>query len=95
MSKFLVAAGSENLGRYKYAPCRDLTFSYTLICAALLVVATPISPRKRSVVNSTSTVLPLSCQARPARFLGVLLSLLTAPSTLRHPFSSTQLTANA
>ena len=46
-------------GRYKYAPCRDLTVSYFLIYAVLRVVATPISPRKRSVVVSTSTVLPV------------------------------------
>ena len=57
-----------------------------------MVVATPISPRKPSVVIFTSTVIPLSRQARPARFRCV--SLLPAPSALRRPFASTQLTEN-
>ena len=29
--------------------CRDMTFSYFVICAAVVIVATPISPRKRSI----------------------------------------------
>ena len=36
-------------GFYKCARCRDLTFSYFLIHAALTAVATPTSPRKRSI----------------------------------------------
>ena len=34
---------------YKCARCRDLAFSYFVICAAVMVVATPTSLRKRSI----------------------------------------------
>ena len=34
-------------GLFEYARCRDLAFSYVVICAAMMVVATPTSPRKR------------------------------------------------
>ena len=60
----------------------DVTFSYLVICAALVVVAIPTSLRKRSVVVSTSTVLPLSRQAQPARFR------CTLPYSLLLPLSS-------
>ena len=53
---------------YRYAPCRDLTFSDFVICAALMVADTPISPRKHLAVISSSTVLPRSHQEQPAQF---------------------------
>ena len=71
---------------YQYAPCRGLTFSYFVIFVALGAVATPISPRKRSVVVSTSTVFPMSRQARPVRFRCVFpYSLLLPLSVVQHP----------
>ena len=87
MTKFLHDAEypyHNDPGRYKYAPYRDLIFSYLAICAAWMVVAIPISPRKLSVVVSTSTVLSLSLQARPARFRCVFpYSLLLLLSVVR------------
>ena len=36
---------------YQCARCRDLAFSYFVICAAVMVVATPTSPGKRSITT--------------------------------------------
>ena len=83
VNEFLRGAGYPYAGRYKYAPCRDLTFSYFVACAALVVVATPISPHKPLVAVSTSTVLPLSHQERPALFRCVFPYSLLLPLSVR------------
>ena len=40
-------------GLFQWVRCRDLAFSYFVICAAALVVPTPTSPRKPSITNSS------------------------------------------
>ena len=83
VTDYLYSESYPHFGRYKYAPCRDLTFSYFVICAALMVVVTPMSLRKRSVAVSR-TVLNLSRQARPAQFQSVFpYSLLLPLSVVR------------
>ena len=38
-------------GLFECVRCRDLAFSYFVICAAMTVVRTPTSPRKRKITN--------------------------------------------
>ena len=78
---------AEYQGLYKCTPYCDLGFS--LICVALVVVVIPISPRKRSVVISTSNGVP-DLALSTACAISVCLSLLSAPSRspssfLEHP----------
>ena len=82
----------EYEGLYECAPYYGLTLSYFPIRAAFMAVATPTSPRKRSVVVSTTTVLPLSRLARPAQFRCVFpysllrpLSAVHSQAVLEHP----------
>ena len=74
----------EYEGLYECAPYYGLTFSYFSIRAAFMAVATPTSPRKRSVVVSTSTVLPPSRLARPAQFRCVFPYSLLRPLSVVH-----------
>ena len=69
---------------YRYVSCCYLKFSYFLIYAAFMVVATPISLRKHLGVISSSTVLPLSRQAQPARSRCVFLYSLLLPLSVVH-----------
>ena len=39
-----------------HAHCRDLALSY-FVCAAVMVVATPTSPHKRSITNLSGTAI--------------------------------------
>ena len=59
-------------GLYKYARfpahCRDQAHHYIVICAALVVVATPTSPRKRSNANFSRTARCFTWTARSALF---------------------------
>ena len=80
--------GNLHAGRYLYAPSRDLTFSYSLIYSAPLVVPTPTSRRKRSDVVSSLKMLTMSRQARPARLECVFpysLLLHSPSSSLKYP----------
>ena len=72
---------------YRYAPYHDLTFSYFAICGAPLVVATPISPRKRSVAVSTATVMPMSRGAQLALLRCVFPYSLLLPISIVHSYA--------
>jgi hypothetical protein len=88
--RFPQTFGDHYRGLYKCARCCDLTFSYFIICAAVRVVATPTSPRKRP--NSQSSYRNMFIVARaahPLRSFGVSFptpcSFRSASSILKHP----------
>ena len=88
VSKFFQSPGDKHEGFYKCARCCDLTFSYFAICAALRVVGTPTSPRKRSIFHSSTTPRSLRRVARAARFRYVFhtpCSFCSVLPTLKHP----------
>ena len=58
---------SDYIGLFKCVRCCNITFSCSLICVALGAVATPTSPRKRTISSSSLMVLLLSRTARTAR----------------------------
>ena len=67
------------------AHCFDLTLSHFVICAAVMVVASPTFPHKHSIIHISSMARLITWTARSARLRCVFPYSLLRLLYLRHP----------